>query len=235
MKVAAGLSYASAAGGEDKLWGCECLTSTEFIVAGIRIDSWNDAQSANVVHLKGETEVTRPTNRTEHNVAFILLGGFVQSEFKEGFRVHGCTCAQLRVNYLFSCGELYRFGLSFLCPIAMVRGQEVLGCVKVKHRATIAPQGYRILLVMAYLRPSLDHVLLVVSGIVQLYGVRVFIVLQGDDRFRSTVNGLCLYAFIVKVSGHVAVSMGNSHSGFKIVFVARPCIDFMAARTYCAV
>ena len=140
MQVARSLAHAVVAHGEDKFRRREHLASLQLIVGSIRIDGRNNTQSAHVVHLEGEAEVARPSYRAEHHLALVLLGRLVEAKLEEGFGVHGSACAELGVDYLLAAAQLRGLGLSFLCPVAMIVGEEILVGFKVEHRRAVAPQ-----------------------------------------------------------------------------------------------
>ena len=103
MQIAACLTCATCACGENKLGGGKCFACLEFVIGGIRVDGWNDTQTTHIVYLEGKTEVACPPDGSEHHISLMFFSGLVKSEFKERFSVHGCTRAKFGVNNLLSC------------------------------------------------------------------------------------------------------------------------------------
>ena len=126
MNVPARLSCSFLAQCEDEFRSFENILRSQFIIRSIRIDGRNDAQRADVVHLKGETEVAGPAYRAEHHLALVLLSRLVEAQFEERFSLHSGTCAELCVYNLFARAQLGCLGLTFLSPVAVIVSEIIL-------------------------------------------------------------------------------------------------------------
>ena len=126
VQVARSLAHTVVAHREDELRSGEHLACLQFIVGSIRIDGRNDAQCADVVHLKSEAEITWPAYRSEHHLALVLLSRLVEAQLEERLCLHSGACAELCVDNLFARAQLGCLGLTFLSPVAVIVSEIIL-------------------------------------------------------------------------------------------------------------
>ena len=126
VQVARSLAHTIVAHREDELRSGEHLACLQLIVGSVRIDGRNDAKRADIVHLKGEAEVTGPAYRAEHHLALVLLGRLVEAQLEERLSLHSGTCAELCVDNLFARAQLGCLGLTFFSPVAVIVSEIIL-------------------------------------------------------------------------------------------------------------
>ena len=229
VQITGSLTDTIIAHGKDKLRGSKCLTSLQLIIRGVWIDGRDNTKGSHVIYLEGKAEVARPSDGSKHHLALILLGWLIESQFKERLLMHGCTGTQLGINNLLTSSQLASLRLSFLSPVAMIIGNEILVCLKIKHCRAISPKRNRSFLLMRNFAPRLDDVLLRISSIVELHGQRIYLVLKSDDGLNTSTDSLFFRRLIIQIGGHVTICMGHCHCWLEEIFCTRGCINLMTS------
>ena len=143
--------------------------------------------------------------------------------------MHGCTGTQLGINNLLTSSQLASLRLSFLSPVAMIIGNEILVCLEIKHCRAISPKRNRSFLPMRDFAPRLDDVLLRISCIVELYGQRIHLVLKGDDGLNTSTDSLFFRRLVIQIGGHITICMGHCYGRLEEIFSTRGCINLMTS------
>ena len=229
VQITGSLTNTIIAHGKDKLRGSECLTSLQLIIRGVWIDGRDNTKGSHVINLEGKAEVARPSDGSKHHLALILLGWLIESQFKERLLMHGCTGTQLGINNFLTSSQLASLRLSFLSPVAMIIGNEILVCLEIKHCRAISPKRYRSFLLMRDFAPCLDDVLLRVSCIVELHGQRIYLVLKSDDGLNTSTDSLFFRRQIIQIGSHITICVGHCHCRLEEIFSTRGCINLMTS------
>ena len=143
--------------------------------------------------------------------------------------MHGYTGTQLGINNFLTSSQLTSLRLSFLSPVAMIIGNEILVRLEIKHCRAISPKRNRSFLLMRDFAPCLDDVLLRVSCIVEFHGQRIHLVLKSDDGLNTSTDSLFFRRLVIQIGGHVTICMGHCHCRLEEIFSTRGCINLMTS------
>ena len=124
------------------------------------VDAAYDTEDVLIVHFEGEAEVARPAQCAHEDGAFILADRPAQANLEERLSHEICPGPQAAVDNFLAEHQLLRLHLHLLCPVACELGQVVVGRLKVEHRRGIAAEIDFSLLLVTYLCPLLNDILL---------------------------------------------------------------------------
>ena len=226
VQVAASLARTALTERKDELGRGENVTPLQRVGRGVGIDGGDDAQIAEVVHLKGEAEIAGPAEGAHEHLAAIFLHRTAEPYLKERRHLHGGARAQLRVHDFFAVPQTLRAHLHFFRPVTAELREVVSGTVEIEQGRSVSRQRDATLLVVRDVAPRFDDVLVFVGRVVQGDGQGVLVVAQHDVRLRAAVDRLRRRGDVIKVSGGIAVAVGDGDSRVEVALVASAATDF---------
>ena len=229
LQMTRGRSHSATAERKDELRSDKNTIRRQRVGRCVGVDAGQETQHAGVVYLERTTEVSGPSHGAEQDPALVFARFGVESQFKEGLRLHGCSRSEMGVDHFLSKLQLLCGRLGFFCPVAVIVGEKVARGVKIEHGASHTVEDNGLRLGVCDLTPGFDDILLGVGSIVQDDLQRISVVAKRNEGLRSAINGLLPMILVIKIGRFVAICVRNAERRFEKVLCSPRGVGFETA------